>query len=98
MTLREVQALILLYQACESETVRQRCLALVPDLAEWDDVIPTATTAKRYRLTLRDASGTPAAEAEVVCRSVDLPAHVDDLRARFPLVVGGGVRAEEIVG
>lgn len=34
MTLREVQALLLLYRACADEAVRRRVLALLPELGD----------------------------------------------------------------
>ena len=38
MTLREAQALILLYQSCRDETLRRKVRELVPDLGDFDSL------------------------------------------------------------
>lgn len=83
MTLREAQAMLLLWGACEDPEVRARAALLVPELAEWG--VPP-TTARRWRLVVRNVCGVAITDEDVVCREADLPAHIAALRARLELL------------
>lgn len=38
MTLRELQALVTLFHGCQDQTIRDKAVRLVPELAEWKNV------------------------------------------------------------
>jgi len=83
MTLREVQALLLLFESCPDERVRERAVGLVPDLAEWRTV-QRPSAAKRWLLTA-STDGHVLGAKPVVCREEDLAAHEAALAAEYDL-------------
>jgi len=95
MTLREAQALIILFQACQDVSVRQRALALVPDLRDWDRGQKDEDRASRWLMTARVDSLTIGAKP-VVCREADLPEHVRLFRDGFDLATNVVVTTERL--
>lgn len=99
-TIREVQALLLLYAAAP-EPARARARELVPDLVDLDLGEAAAPAdpngARRWRLRVT-SGGMPVDVFEVVCREEDLEAHREALRAQLPLAVNLLVVAEAIDG
>ena len=93
MTLREVQAMLLLYRAAP-EDAQRRALQLVPELSELVEALPGARV-RRYELTLYDVQK-PVTRRYVVCHERDLEVHKRCLVGDHPLVVEPVVTADEV--
>lgn len=93
MTLREAQALLLLYQACSDVSLRSRAARFVPELEEWDNGQPVI--ARRWRLVAL-VGGQSIGSRNVICAPIDLEVYKRDFLAGFDLAVGATVGIEEI--
>lgn len=96
VNVREVHALVLLYQHCESEELRRRVEVLVPDLTD----LRTATVvefpvARRWRLTAR-SHGSVVAQKDIVAYRRDLPTHALAYAAELPFIEDPMVSWEEL--
>jgi hypothetical protein len=104
MTIREVMALVELYHACSDEAVRRRARALVPEIADFDEV--TKPPVERWLLTAKMSipcsdGAAPYEEVigdrTVVCSEEALEVHKHDFGAGFSLANDVVVTAERIV-
>lgn len=97
MTIREVQALLLLYRAADAEA-RRKALATLPELSELVALCACpepAPRAERYRLTAY-VDGVLLGGKNVVCLADDLSVHADDYRASYDLATNVTVKAEMV--
>lgn len=94
MTLREVQCMLLLLNACPDGEVRRRAVKLVPELKDWEETLALPTP-KRW-LVVAKADGHEIGRAVVVCREDEVAAHASGFRHGFDLAVNVVVEHREL--
>lgn len=96
MTLKEVQALLLLFSACPDGEVRQRAVRLVPELKDWEATL-TLPVPKRWLLRAL-VDRVEIGRAVVVCREDEVGAHASGFRHGFDLATDVVVEHRELPG
>lgn len=95
MTLRELTALVHLYRACTDPVIRERAVALVPDLDEWSGEPPVSVSVSRWKLTVFDRNGA-VDTTTVVARESEVKVHATEFQARYPLLIDPRVKVEPL--
>jgi len=91
---REYGALILLFQSCADDRLRQQVLKLVPELVDWEPVEPTKPD--RWVLHAISGDGEKLGQQVVICREVDLKVHELEFRDRFDLATNVRVTIRKV--